>query len=412
MIAGLVGLLLLAGAAEQGDTLSAVFWNLENFFDWRNDSTSVSDADFSSRGSRRWTRRRFETKCQGVAKTLLWSASVAGRLPDIVGVAEVENAFVLRRLLRDTPLRKLDYGYVHFDSPDRRGIDVALLYRKGALELVDAKPCHLYDDSLRVMPTRDILLCRFRLKGRGPLDSGGGDAEANPGYGEGLAAGTGYGYGGDHAVGAGSGDGGEFAVLVNHHPSKFGGTAESEGRRRAAVGRLRFLADSLATGGLQRILAFGDFNDTPANPLFKALEPRLMPLYGPVLGEGTIRFDGRWELIDLAFASPAPGSPVKPSSPPTSSPPTSPAPAVPATGWTSPMRILRPPFLRAPDRAHGGWKPLRTYTGPRYNGGLSDHCPIQVDLYMCTEKCFRLGKISTHTKESIENSQNQLDVNK
>ena len=364
MIAGLVGLLLLAGAAEQGDTLSAVFWNLENFFDWRNDSTSVSDADFSSRGSRRWTRRRFETKCQGVAKTLLWSASVAGRLPDIVGVAEVENAFVLRRLLRDTPLRKLDYGYVHFDSPDRRGIDVALLYRKGALELVDAKPCHLYDDSLRVMPTRDILLCRFRLKGRGPLDSGGGGAEARGGA------------GGDHAVGAGSGDSGEFAVLVNHHPSKFGGAAESEGRRRAAVGRLRFLADSLADGGLQRILAFGDFNDTPANPLFKALEPRLSPLYRAVSveGEGTIRFDGRWELIDLAFASPASGSPVMPSP--------APAPAALASGWTGPMRILRPPFLRAPDRAHGGWKPLRTYTGPRYNGGLSDHCPIQVDLYL------------------------------
>ena len=165
------------------------------------------------------------------------------------------------------------------------------------------------------------------------------------------------------------------------------GAAESDARRRAAVGRLRFLADSLSGLGIARILAFGDFNDTPANPLYKTLEPRLLPLYGSVSGEGegTIRFDGRWELIDLAFAS---------------------------LGWTGPMRILRPPFLRATDRAHGGWKPLRTYTGPRYNGGLSDHCPIQVDLYMCTEKCFRLGIISTHTKESIENSQIQLDVNK
>lgn len=392
MIAGLVGLLLLAGAAEQGDTLSAVFWNLENFFDWRNDSTSVSDADFSSRGSRRWTRRRFETKCQGVAKTLLWSASVAGRLPDIVGVAEVENAFVLRRLLRDTPLRKLDYGYVHFDSPDRRGIDVALLYRKGALELVDAKPCHLYDDSLRVMPTRDILLCRFRLRGRG---SGSPENRyGSPGGGGGI----GTGFGGDHRDNNGkdagarecAGGSGDFAVLVNHHPSKFGGAAESDARRRAAVGRLRFLADSLSGLGVARILAFGDFNDTPANPLYKTLEPRLMPLYGPVLGEGTIRFDGRWELIDLAFASPAPGSPVKPSPAPANTPaPAVPAPAntpvpanTPAPAWTGPMRILRPPFLRAPDRAHGGWKPLRTYTGPRYNGGLSDHCPIQVDLYL------------------------------
>ena len=384
MIAGLVGLLLLAGAHSPGDTLSAVFWNLENFFDWRNDSTSVSDADFSSRGSRRWTRRRFGAKCQGVAKTLLWSTSVTGRLPDIVGVAEVENAFVLRRLLRDTPLRKLDYAFVHYASPDLRGIEVALLYRKGELEVVDAKPCHLYDDSLRVMPTRDILLCRFRLRGQSRSD---------------------------------------FAVLVNHHPSKFGGAAESDARRRAAVGRLRFLADSLSGLGVARILAFGDFNDTPANPLYKTLEPRLMPLYGPVLGEGTIRFDGRWELIDLAFASPAlaPASPaLAPASPAASVSPAAPAspvgpvsPVAPVPlGWTGPMRILRPPFLRAPDRAHGGWKPLRTYTGPRYNGGLSDHCPIQVDLYMCTEKCFRLGIISTHTKESIENSQIQLDVNK
>ncbi len=389
MIAGLVGLLLLVGARSPGDTLSAVFWNLENFFDWRNDSTSVSDADFSSRGSRRWTRRRFGAKCQGVAKTLLWSTSVTGRLPDLVGVAEVENAFVLRRLLRDTPLRKLDYAMVHFDSPDRRGIDVGLLYRKGVLELVDAKPCHLYDDSLRVMPTRDILLCRFRLRGRGSGSLDGGEG----GTGTGPA-------------------GGDFAVLVNHHPSKFGGAAESDARRRAAVGRLRFLADSLSGIGVARILAFGDFNDTPANPLYKTLEPRLMPLYGPVLGEGTIRFDGRWELIDLAFASPvAPVSPVSPVGPVGPASPAAPASPV-ALGWTSHMRILRPPFLRAPDRAHGGWKPLRTYTGPRYNGGLSDHCPIQVDLYMCTEKCFRLGKISTHTKESIENSQIQLDVNK
>ena len=411
MIAGLVGLLLLAGAHSPGDTLSAVFWNLENFFDWRNDSTSVSDADFSSRGSRRWTRRRFGAKCQGVAKTLLWSSSVAGRLPDIVGVAEVENAFVLRQLLRDTPLRKLDYAFVHFDSPDRRGIDVGLLYRKGELEVVDAKPCHLYDDSLRVMPTRDILLCRFRRRSRGS-----GSPENRYGH-PGGGGGIGTGFGGDHRDNNGkdagtrecAGGSGDFAVLVNHHPSKFGGAAESDARRRAAVGRLRFLADSLSGLGIARILAFGDFNDTPANPLYKTLEPRLLPLYGSVSGEGegTIRFDGRWELIDLAFASPAlaPASPVGPVGP------VSPVAPVPL-GWTGPMRILRPPFLRAPDRAHGGWKPLRTYTGPRYNGGLSDHCPIQVDLYMCTEKCFRLGKISTHTKESIENSQIQLDVNK
>lgn len=345
------GPLPASGRAPSRDTLSAVFWNLENFFDWRNDSTSVSDADFSSRGARRWTRRRFDAKCQAVAKTLLWTESETGRLPDVVGVAEVENAFVLRRLLQGTLLRKLDYAYVHYDSPDRRGIDVGLLYRRRVLELVEARACHLYTaggapspagaaDSLAVMPTRDILLCRFRLRGAEARGQGGAMGQDNAGA--------------------------EFAVLVNHHPSKYGGAAVSDARRRAAVGRLRFLADSLAALGVERILAFGDFNDTPANPLYKTLEPRLMPLYGPALarGEGTIRYDGRWELIDLAFASPVPA----PNS-------------LPVSAWAGPMRILRPPFLQTPDKAHGGWKPLRTYVGPRYNGGVSDHCPIQVYLF-------------------------------
>ena len=320
---------ILGGKSEEErrDTLSAVFWNLENFFDWRNDSTSVSDADFSSRGARRWTRKRFETKCNAIAKTLLWTASEEGRLPDVVGFAEVENAFVLKRLLRGTLLRKLDYGIVHFDSPDRRGIDVALIYRNSILELIDAKACHLYTDSLTIMPTRDILLCRFRLQVSGR----------------------------------------EFAVLVNHHPSKYGGTAVSDTRRRAVVGRLRFLSDSLSVIGIKHLLAFGDFNDAPENPLYKSLEPLLLPLYGPVFqeGEGTIRYDGRWELIDLAFASPASGFDST---------------SVPS--WTSPMQILRPPFLFTRDTAHGGRKPLRTYSGPRWLGGVSDHCPIMVRLYL------------------------------
>ena len=337
------------------DSLSAVFWNLENFFDWRNDSTSVSDAEFSSRGARHWTRKRFEAKCNAIAKTMLWTASETGRLPDVVGFAEVENSFVLKRLLRGTLLRKLDYKFVHFDSPDRRGIDVALLYRESVLELIDAKPCHLYDtvkaassgvDSCRIMPTRDILLCRFRLK-----DHPGGNGE-------------------DAA-------GGEFAVFVNHHPSKYGGAAVSDARRRAAVGRLRFLADSLSAAGTGRILAFGDFNDTPDNPIFSSLEPALMPLYSNCVrrGEGTIRFDGRWELIDLAFASP--GQVVQLHH---SAAPPNPEPVPSPERWAGPMRILRPPFLRTRDTVHGGWKPLRTYSGPRYLGGVSDHCPILVHL--------------------------------
>ena len=296
------------------DSLRVMFWNLENFFDYKDDSLSTSDREFSARGDRRWTRKRFQTKCNSIAKGILWAGSQEGGLPDAIGLAEVENAFALRRLLQNTALRKLDYQIVHFDSPDPRGIDVALLYRRSRLQLVDAKPCHLFGRDSALMTTRDILLARFQRA-----------------------------------------DGGEVALLVNHHPSKYGGLLESEPRRRVAVERLRFLADSIQALGVQEIVAMGDFNDTPANPVYKILEPTLHNLAAPLhqKGEGTIKYDGGWELIDLFFVS--------------------------ESLRESAMKILQIPFLMTKDSGHAGTKPLRTYSGPRYQGGVSDHCPIWLE---------------------------------
>ena len=304
-------------AASGRDTLSVMFWNVENFYDWRNDSTTVSDLEFSAAGERHWTWKRFQAKANALAKALFWVEGETGSLPDIVGLEEVENAFVLRQVLQKTALRKTDYKYVHYDSPDRRGIDVALLYRSSRLELLDSKPCHL-SAADTVMATRDILLCRFRRREK--ADTTG------------------------------------FAVLVNHHPSKYGGAAESEPRRRVAVERLRALADSLAAIGIDRIIAGGDFNDTPDNPVFGLLEPTLMPTHMDLYrrGEGTIKYDGKWDLIDQIYLSPALKGPT--------------------------MRILRIPFLLTRDTAHSGEKPLRTYTGPRHTGGVSDHLPVLLEV--------------------------------
>ena len=303
-------------ASHYEDSLSVMFWNVENFFDWRNDSTTVSDLEYSSAGERHWTWKRFQAKANAFAKALLWVEGEAGRLPDIVGLEEVENAFVLRQVLQKTALRKTDYKDVHYDSPDRRGIDVALLYRSSVLDLIDSKPCHLYDADT-VMATRDILLCIFRRE---------------------------------------TPDRTAFAVLVNHHPSKYGGAAESEPRRRIAVERLRFLADSLSAVGIDRIIAGGDFNDTPDNPVFRLLEPALTPLHMDLYhrGQGSIKYDGKWDLIDHIYVSP---------------------------GWRDPsMRILRIPFLLTRDNVHAGEKPLRTYTGPRHTGGVSDHLPVLLEI--------------------------------
>ena len=308
---------VLLQVSPPADTLRLMFWNLENCFDWIDSGTGSSDTEFSSRGERHWTRKRFKTKLNAISKGILWAASEEGGLPDAIGLAEVENRHVLERLLEETPLRKTGYKILHFDSPDPRGIDVALLYRPSKLRLKTAKACHLYDsDSL--LRTRDILLVTF----------------------EGA-------------------DGTALALAVNHHPSKYGGISESEPRRRIAVERLRFLADSLRAEGVENIVAMGDFNDTPDNPVYGLLEPFLENLGLPLhqKGEGTIKYDGAWELIDMFFVSP----PLRD---------------------VSTMKILQIPFLMTKDTGHAGTKPLRTYSGPRYLGGVSDHCPIWLEIDM------------------------------
>ena len=144
-----------------------------------------------------------------------------------------------------------------------------------------------------------------------------------------------------------------LAVLVNHHPSKYGGPSSAE-RREKAVDRLAFLADSLAAQGYRHIIALGDFNDTPDNEVYKRLplENASLPLHRR--GVGSIRFNGKWELIDLVFLSPALAS--------------------------CPVEVVRVPFLLTKDTVHSGQKPLRTYTGPRYTAGISDHLPVLVKI--------------------------------
>ena len=339
-------LLLWILVAPGADSLQVMFWNVENFFDWRNDSTTVSDVEFSAAGERHWTWKRFQAKATAFAKALFWVEAETGRLPDIIGLEEVENAFVLRQVLQKTALRKLDYKYVHYDSPDRRGIDVALLYRSSRLELLDSKPCHLFAADT-VLATRDILLCVFRRVTPGALLVPGSPSSLVPGSSSSVIPGLSRNL--PEAV--------PFAVLVNHHPSKYGGAAESEPRRRIAVERLRFLTDSLAALGIDRIIAGGDFNDTPENPVFGLLEPTLVPMHMDLFrrGLGTIKYDGKWDLIDHIYVSPALAPLAR-------------------------MQILRIPFLLTRDTVHSGEKPLRTYTGPRHTGGVSDHLPILLEM--------------------------------
>lgn len=377
MLAGLLSG-VPAMAAHQADTLDVLFWNLENFFDYRDQGTSESDAEFSGRGLRHWTKKRFLTKCNAVAKTLLWTAGQTGRMPDVVAVAEVENRFVLKQLLRETALRKQPWGIVHYESPDHRGIDVGLLWRTDRWDTVCTRACHVFGPDGAVLPTRDILL--VQLQRRAVPDSA--PASSAPLGGSAPSAGT-VPFGGPvpgSAPAAGPAPSADrWAILVNHHPSKYGG-ASSAWRREAAVDRLRQLCDSLAAAGWDRIIATGDFNDTADAPLFHRLDG-LQNLALPLAarGEGTIRFNGRWELIDLFFLSNVPA--------PASSGLASP-------GSAARMTILHPPFLTERDKTHSGEKPRRTYIGPRYNGGVSDHRPIHLRLCYPSTALTRDGRRS------------------
>lgn len=337
-------------AAAQGNI---VFWNLENFFDYFDDGTSSSDSEFSSRGSRRWTKARFTKKCNMVGKALLWmgeNCCVDREAPEIVGLAEVENGFVLNRLVNSPVLRKMDYGYVHYESPDRRGIDVALLYRRSRVRVLSSRAVHIRSESGEILPTRDILyVCAEFIRST---------AMSGTGRGSPLCV----------------------HLLVNHHPSKFSGEKASRRGREQAMAALRDVCDSIARVSDAPIVAMGDFNDTPDGPQFALLGGRLENLAGPVFerGEGSIRFEGRWELIDhFLVGNMVIGNMVRQSGVPEESDGDLPDESS-GGGFETVCRmsVVQIPFLMTEDRTHTGFKPLRTYSGPRYIGGVSDHCPV------------------------------------
>ena len=335
-----------------------MFWNVECLFDPFDDPLK-NDDEFTAGALRHWTWSRFEKKRDGIAQTILAVADEAGELPALVGLAEVENRMVVSQLVRKTLLEELGYGYVHRESPDERGIDVALLYRKDCFRPLTV-------DSLRISGhvTRDILYVKMRrlsqigthaedLSHRTPVpaqvvnDTIGAAPSVSPVNGSSVIPDS---------------DRESVHVFVVHFPSKRGGAKASDGRRQAALGVLERAVDSLLRiDPASCILVMGDFNEAAvtvaglAAPPFAAL-PAAQPTVvaastttPPAAAPGTIKYHGRWEQIDHFFVSPS---------------------------MDGQMQIFAPPFLLEDDPAYLGSKPRRTYVGPRYHGGLSDHLPI------------------------------------
>ena len=294
-----------------------VFWNLENFFDPFDDSLTM-DEEFTPTGDKHWTWKKFLVKRNLIAKALLSMHDSYGDWPLAVGFAEVENRMVLRQLTERTPLAKLGYGVVHRDSPDSRGIEVGFIYREEYMTVLEVEARTVLTG--RERPTRDILHVTAGLYLPGGLQD-------------------------------------TVHFIINHWPSKFGGEEYSRPFRQAASDTLRRVVEALrdsASGELPPVIVMGDFNDTPDSEPVVSLQRRT-GLHNPSLslherGEGTLKYNGRWELIDLFLVSPALRD-VR-------------------------MEIYTHPLLLEEDEKFLGQKPFRTYYGPQWHGGVSDHLPI------------------------------------
>ncbi|MCR4829437.1 MAG: endonuclease [Bacteroidales bacterium] len=309
----------LASQSQEGfSTFSAAWWNVENLFDLRDDP-QTNDDEFTPDGERHWTRRRLNAKLEGIYKTL-----VMMDLPDVVGLGEVENAYVLRELCQGTPLAQVPYRYVHYDSPDRRGIDVALIYRTDRFTVTASRTISV-SDSAEGYYTRDILVVEGVTK-----------------------------------------DGDSVCVLVNHWPSKRGGEEADAQRLRIADTLRRQMVELHAKHPSAAIIAMGDMNSTADEEAIAkgmgfagdSISPdgiRLLTLRLP-RDMGSHKYQGQWRYIDQMFLLADEPWEVKK------------------------LKLLRFDHLLTDDGNRPGQRPKRTYQGPRYEGGLSDHLPLLLRL--------------------------------
>ena len=308
---------------EAQESFRILFWNVENLFDTKDDPHK-NDNEFLPDATRHWNHFRYREKLKKLAKGII--ASGKEYVPDLVGLCEVENDSCLYDLTRYSPLREADYRFVMTDSPDQRGIDVALLYQRGSFKLLQHQSIRIPYKQWKKGPTRDIL----------------------------------------HVVGkVVSGD--TLDVFVCHMPSRSGGQAKSEPFRLLTTQVLKQAVDSLMSVRKHpHVVVMGDFNDYPTNKSMKRLcsDGRLRNL---MKGKkyGTYRYRGEWGILDQFLVS---GSLLtRRGSIRTSA---------------KDAQILRHDFLLEEDEKYGGYKPFRTYNGMKYLGGFSDHLPITLDLRM------------------------------
>lgn len=304
-----------------------MFYNAENFFDCENDSLT-SDEEFTPDGNRRWTRSRLHSKTERLAKVIL--AAGKWNPPVLIGLCEIENLQVVEALIRNTPLNNFRYKIVQKDSPDERGIDVALIYRPEFFLPFAYQAIQVTDPTDQSFKTRDILLVSGVLNACDTLH-----------------------------------------VFVNHWPSRYGGVMETIRYRRLAAEALKKAIQNLKSDYPEaKIVCMGDFNDTPNDEsLAKILEAKKIDdpeSKGEMINLSylwlsseiqTIKSGYSWEVFDQWIVSDYFLENIR--------------------GYKFlNAEIFKADFLLEPDTKFGGVKPRRTYNGFKYQEGFSDHLPV------------------------------------
>lgn len=326
--------LLSACTSSAFSQLRIAFWNVENLFDTNNDSLTRDD-EFTPTGLKHWTYTRYQRKLLDLSKVIVALGEWNGIA--VLGLSEIENKKVIKALLYTTPLAKDSLKYIHRDSPDRRGIDVALVYNPRLFYPISTNwyPIRTRHDSFLI--SREILHVTGHFH-ESPQDT--------------------------------------FELFINHWPSKFGGHKATESKRMAAALTLKTVIDSIQQATEQRyIIAMGDFNDewreksliegleaSATTPPFKTLSLyNLTSNLSP--NRGTHKHAGHWSYIDHMICN---GTLILVEE---------------NQYYVTRSNLFTSPFLMCEDLTHTGKKMNRTYIGPKYVGGISDHLPIYLDLH-------------------------------
>lgn len=314
------------------------FYNLENLFDTINDPEKL-DEEFLPDGARKWNTVKYYKKLDNLDKALFHLAADAGnQFPAVIGISEIENRTVVEDLIARYRLSHANYRIVHYDSPDRRGVDCAFLYRPDLFKIEGSRPVPFYMKELPNMKTRDLVTMWGTI------------------------------------------DGDPFYFVVCHWPSRLGGKEASSPKREAAAAICRRLADSVRQANpLTKIVIMGDLNDDATDKSVvevlgakaKIKELKENDLYNPFIdllkaGYGTLAYGDSWNLFDNIIMS-----------------------SNLATGSTGELKLTRkqgskfygtifaPSFMIQKEGKFKGY-PLRTYSGGDFKNGFSDHFPVYI----------------------------------